>query len=116
MINMAYNETLKTQYQIMTAEHKTENGYIPNIPELIAEAPCPEMAEAWQSVADLIEKCKNTNHPFAFTFRTVYTHQKRDGTYTIYQHGMPTDWTISECEADLFEWIEKVELPQMGGH
>lgn len=108
-----YNETLKTQYEIMASENKTTEGYIPNITRLIAEAPSEAMAKAWQEVADLIEKCKNTDHPFAFTFRTVYTHQKPDGTYTIYQHGMPTDWTIEQCEADLFKWIKTVE---MGGN
>ena len=34
-----YNETINTQYEIMTSENKTTNGYIPNIPKLIAEAP-----------------------------------------------------------------------------
>lgn len=106
------NETLKTQYEIMTVENKNENGdYVPNLEALIQEAPCPEMAKAWKSVADLIEKTKDTEWPFSgFAFRTVYTHQKKDGSYTIYQHAMPTEWTVEECEADLFRWIETVEL------
>lgn len=107
-----YNETINTQYEIMTSEQKTENGYIPNIPELIAEAPCEAMAKAWEGVADLIERCKNTDHPFAFTFRAVYTHQRADGTYTIYQHGMPEDWTIEKCEADLIKWVKTVEMKE----
>ena len=98
-------EELNVQYDIMTEEQKNENGYyVPCLELLIHEAPCEEMAKAWKQVADLIEKTKDTDFPFeGFTFRCVYTHKKKDGSYTIYQG-------TEKSERELIRWIKEVEM------
>lgn len=107
-----YNETLKTQYEIMTEENIQDGEYVPNLEALIQEAPNVEMRKAWEQVQELMEKTKDSDWAFGgFAFRIVYTHQKKDGSYTIYQHGVPEEWTIEKCEKELFRWIREVEKP-----
>ena len=70
------------------------------------------MRKAWEQVQELIEKTKGSDWEFGgFAFRIVYTHQKKDGSYTIYQHGVPDNWDIEKCEEELFRWIREVEKP-----
>jgi hypothetical protein len=109
--NIGFDETTSIQYEIMTNDQKTKTGYyVPSFDELIAEAPCEAMATAWKEVIDLIERTKDSEFSFdGFTFRCVYTHKKKDGSYTIYQHGYPEDWTVEQCRENLLQWFEDVE-------
>lgn len=101
MVKKMDNKT--TQYVIMTDENKTEHGYIPNIKELIANAPNDEMKAEWNRLNDLIIKSRDDESlftkPFAFTYNGIYMMKMECGHNEIFQHNVRN-------ETELVEWIE----------
>jgi len=102
---------LEIQYEIMGDENKNEFGkYLPSFDKLIEEAPNSEMKKEWEKCRELFNYCKDNEVLSGFSFRTVYMVKLGCGHYSIYQHGMPKEWSVSECEEDLFEWIRKMDF------
>ena len=107
------NEKLQIQYEIMTDENKDEYGnYIPSYDKLIAEAPNEDMKKEWKFCEELFERvAEDFEKSKGFVFRCVYMFQLSCGHYTIYQHAVPDDWSVEECEESLFKFVEEVDIP-----
>lgn len=104
MINMAYNETLKTQYQIMTPDNLNQHGqYVPDFETLIQEAPNETMAEKWRECEARLKEWEKHDPRFSgFTFNSVYMMKMKCGDYEIFQHS-------TTGEEDLNSWMELMQ-------
>ena len=92
-----YNKDLKTQYVIIS--EKTENGFIPDFDELIAEAPNDEMKAKWIESKELHERLSEKDAKFGgFAFNGIYMMKMKCGHYEVFQH-------MVRDESDLVEWI-----------
>lgn len=92
-----YNKDLNTQYEIMDV--KTENGFIPNFDDLIAESPNDEMKSKWMEAKAITEKHGG------FTFNGVYMLKMECGHYEVFQHS-------AKDESDLIDWIKLMQVEE----
>lgn len=95
-----YNETIHTQYVLMTDENQNEQGsYVPDYDELIQEAPNDEMRAVWIHSKELHENLsKNDLKLEGYAYNSIYMLKMACGHYEIFQHHV-------RDESELVEWI-----------